>query len=287
MSQYGRNPSDPSPRAKYAGSSTYPVKAIGGGSFKRIEPLLTPELFIQRFMWGIPLTSPLTKQQMTQEQIQDWIQMAMNQAELELKIDIAPVKRRHRLAFARDLYEEYLYLEIPNKPILSIDSLSITSADNVLIYRFPPEWIDNANFVDGRINVVPMSPATYSPGTLAGNQSLPAGAGGGFLVLLGINNSVPAYWEVDCTTGFNNKTGIPYIINQMIGLLAAIRIFNNLIPQFQLSSFSLGIDNVNQSQTNQAPLLYAQIRDKYKEEYEELKSQILTMYNNNIIVGML
>jgi hypothetical protein len=266
-------------KSKKNAVSTYPIKAVDASSFTRVEPLITPELFVSRFMWGIPLVSPLTKQAMTPEQIKDFIQQAANSLEVDVQLDIYPVQRVHRLPFQRDLYQEYIYTEIPNKPILSVDNLSIVTSDNATVYTVPSEWIDTANFIDGKINVVPMSPA------IGGTSSFSPSAGGGFLVLIGLSDWLPAYWQVTCTTGFNMKTGIPMVINRLVGLKTAIMIFNTLIPQFQYSSYSLGLDGISQSQTTQAPQLYQQVRDAYQAEYDDLVEKIKMKYNNNVLVG--
>lgn len=268
--------------SKKASSSTYPVKAIDAVSQKRVEPLLTPELLRQRHLFGIPLKSPITKQELTKEQLQDFIDMALNELETEAKIDIAPVQRRHRLPFARDLYDEYVYCELPNKPILSVDEFSIRTSNDVMVYNFPPEWIETANFIDGRINIVPLSPGVALTPMGASSPS----AGGGFLVMIGLSEAIPAYWEVKATHGFSLKSGIPMIVNKAIGLKAAMNILNNLIMQFQYSSFSLGIDGTSQSQTTQAPQLYEKIRMQYQADYDSIVSQLKMLYNNTIIVSM-
>jgi hypothetical protein len=75
-------------------------------------------------------------------------------------------------------------------------------------------------------------------------------------------------------------------MNELIGLKAAIMIFNNLIPQFQYSSYSLGIDGVSQSQATQAPQLYQEVRDKYEAQYEDLVKRVKMIYNNTLIMSM-
>ena len=269
--------------AKAANSSAYPVKAIDASSFQRVEPFLTPKLFLSRFLKGIPLKSPITKEEYSKEELQDYIQQSMNLVEMESQLDIAPVQRRHRLPFHRDQYQEFIFIEIPNKPILSVDELGIRTSNDTNIYTFPQEWIDPANFIDGKINVIPLSPAIA--GNVNGFQS--PSAGGGFLVMIGLSEHIPAYWEVKCTTGFTLKTGVPMILNRLIGLKTACMVLTNLINQFQYSSFSLGIDGVSQSQTTQAPQLYQNTRDQYEKEYADLMSQIMMRYNNKIIMSVI
>jgi hypothetical protein len=270
-------------KSKKAGSSTYPIKAIDAASAKRIEPVLNPSLLMSRFIFGIPLVSPITKEHYTHEMLEDYINRAINMVELDAQVDIFPVQRRHRLPFTKDLYEEFIYTEIPNKPILSVDKLGIVTSDGTTIYDIPSLWIDNANFIDGKINVIPFASG------IAGQQNFQptVTGGGGFLVLINQRvHDIPSYWEAIVTTGFSFDSGVPMIINELVGLKAAIMIFNNLIPQFQYSSYSLGIDGVSQSQTTQAPQLYQEIRDKYEAQYEDLVKRVKMIYNNTLIMSM-
>ena len=274
MADYSNSKKDPN------GPGIYPNNAIDAASFRRMEPLLTPETFISRFMFGIPLRSPITKQTLTNEQITDFINRSANAFELEAQVDVFPVQRKKRLPYQIDLYREFIYTELPNKPIQSVEQMAIVSSNNEMIYRIPPEWIDTANFIDGRINVVPLSPA-FNSVVQPGSSSV----GGAFLVLIGFQEWYPAYWELKYTSGLSSDGRLPTVINEAIGLRAAIMILNTLIPQFQLSSYSLGIDGVSQSQTNQAPQLYAQIRDQYQVQYDKIVQRIKMMYNNTMLVS--
>jgi len=266
---------------KVNNASTYPVKAIDAGSFKRIEPMLTAELLVSRFLKGIPLISPLTQEPITNEDLADFIIRAANSLEVDANLSVAPVQSKIRLPFAMDLYTEFMYLELPNKPILSIDRLGIVTSNGISIYQVPADWIDTANFADGRVNVIPLSPAL---GTFVTPS---AQAGGAFLVLIGYRSNMPAYWEVQYTSGFSFDSKIPMILNEAIGRKAAILLFNLLIPQFQFSSFSLGLDGVSQSQTIAAPQLYAMIRDLYIKEYDDIVTNLKHKYNQTMIVGMI
>src|SRR4051812_30795247 len=64
----------------------------------RLEPLLTPEQLKNRHLFGIPLVSrhidPETGKpyKITNDMIKDFIGLAVNQAEVELGLDIMPVK---------------------------------------------------------------------------------------------------------------------------------------------------------------------------------------------------
>ena len=116
-------------KAKKGTASVYPDGVYDAANGQdRVEAFLTPELFVSRFLWGIPLVSPITKQKLTNEDIKDYINRGANQLELDAQIDVFPVIRRHRLAFDPNLYYQWINLEVPNKPIQKVVRAAICSA---------------------------------------------------------------------------------------------------------------------------------------------------------------
>jgi hypothetical protein len=271
--------------AKKQTSSTYPAQAVDGSSFKRVEPLVTPAQIRSRFLRGIPLVSPITGEVLRDDQIQDDILQAANLVELDAKIDILPIEHKARLPFQREDYDAYIYTQLPNKPVLSVENMSIVTANNQTIYTIPPEWIETGMYNHGRLNVIPLSPASGGSGS-----ALILGAGnsvGAFLLFLGTQAYIPAYWQVTYTTGFRIDQGLPMIINRLVGLRAAMMILENLIPQVQFSSHALGLDGVSQSQSNQAAQLYQIILERHQKEYDDILGRVEILFNNRLIAGNL
>lgn len=267
--------------SKKALASVYPMDAVDAASFQRVEPVITPKQLRSRFLRGLPLVSPLTHEALKDSDIQDDIIQAINLVEFETMISIYPVQLELRLPFKYEDFQSFNFLEVPHKPILSVDRLAIVTASNQEIYQIPPDWIDNANFRHGRINVQAFTPTNLvggSPYTLPSTGS----QGGGFLLAGGFGSYRPGYWQIKLTRGFQMDQGIPVIINRIIGLRAAMMIITNLIPQYQLSSYSLGLDGVSQSQSNQAPQLFQDVLNRHQAEYEALTAKLKTMYNHNI-----
>lgn len=298
--------------------SVYPEKAVDAApSMDRIEPFLTASVFKSRFLFGIPLYSPLTRERLTDDQLADAVVRAANRFELEAKVDIFPVVRRYKLPFERQQYQSYIYLEIPHKPVQQVLELTIRSAsyseggnpyqlqspgpypypsqnpqipyhDNAedekypkgnIIYSIPNEWIEMANASRGIINVNPLNPAFNSVGI----DSQFAGGGSIPLSFLGSHSMVPAYWVIECMCGFGTMEGqVPLPINEAVGAMATVLILDMLIPAFRISSQSLGIDNLSQSVNDNLMNLLTAKRANALEDYNKLCKHFKMMASQKI-----
>ena len=80
--------------------SVFPEHVIEASpGLARIEPFLTPKKFQERFLFGIPLVSPVTKGEITEDMLKDYITRGGSQFELEAQVDIFRVVRQYRLPF--------------------------------------------------------------------------------------------------------------------------------------------------------------------------------------------
>lgn len=276
--------------------SVFPEKAIDAApGFERVEPLITPKMFVSRFFEGIPLISPITKKKITQKELKDYLKRGMAIAEADTKIDIAPVFRRHRLPFDPNLYHKFIHLEIPNKPIQKVNRLAICAASyqfteneddeypaGAEIYKLPNQWIDMAHATRGILNVNPLNPAFSAIGT----QTAVAASGATILQFIGQMGWVPGYWVVECLHGFCSEDGnVPVVVNELVGMKAALLLISNLIPQYQIVSQSLSLDGLGQSVTNQAYQLLQIKQQQLMLDYKEMKNTIKTMTGNNFLIG--
>ena len=278
--------------------SVYPEKAIDAApGLERAEAFLTPKLMRERFLFGIPLTSPITGEKLNARHLKDFIKRGANQFELDTKVNIFPVVHRFRLPFDPVTYSQFIFLEIPHKPIQFVLNLAITSAsyngtteDNrnskyprgLEIYTIPNEWVEMGNATRGIINVNPINPAF----TAIGSSSGVAASGSTIMQFIGQQGWVPAYWNVEVLCGLGSKEGqVPNIVNEAVGLKATILLLDNLIPQYRIVNQSLNIDGLGQSVTNQAYSLLQDKRDQSKEQYLHLVNKIKQMTANKIFSG--
>jgi len=287
-------------KAKKGTGSVFPEKAIDAvGGFERLEPLLGPDEFKRRFFFGIPLASPVTKETLTPDDLRDFIKRAANAVELDSKVDITPVIRRHRLPFDPALFAQWAHMEIPNRPIQKVIKLAIASAsyagtsiDNQNsdhphsgdIYIVPNEWVEMGNAVRGILNINPMSPLySASGGTMSGALS---SQGAASLLLIGQGTWLPAFWTAELLHGFCTEEGnVPVIINEVIGQKAAMMLISNLLPMYAIVSQSLNMDGLGQSVSNQT---YQVLQIKYQileKEYNTNIGKIKMMTGSKLFSG--
>lgn len=284
--------------AKKGTGSVLPERAIdASGGIDRVEPVLTGKIFRKRFFFGIPLVSPITREKLSDSDLDDYIKRSMNQVELDTKLDIQPVIRRFRLPFDPNLYHQHIHCEIPNKPIQKVIRMAICSASYIYtgepnesskypsgaeIYKIPNEWVEMGNALRGILNVNPISPAFSAVGT----STAVAASGATVLQFIGQQGWVPAYWTVECVNGFCSEDGnIPIILNEIIGQKAAIMLIDNLLPLFRIAGQSLGIDGLSQSVNDLSYQLLQTKRQAYDSEYQSNVKKLKTLTGNNILIS--
>lgn len=290
----GQNPDGTQGSKKNIGA-TWPEKTIAAmPGLNRVEPFMTPNVFKKRFLFGIPLIAPLTKEVLTPNDLKDYIQRAANLFELETKVSIFPVVKRFRLSFDPNAYSQFIFLEVPEKPIQQVKNLSICSASYTEtgdrnqnsryprgheIYTIPPEWVEMGNASRGIINVNPINPAFSAIGT----STSVAASGATVMQFIGQQGWVPAYWNVEVIIGLGSMEGnLPSIVNEAIGARAVMLLMDNLIPQHRVASQSLNIDGAGQSVGNQMANLLQDKRDQAEKHFKEICLKVKAFTANKI-----
>lgn len=281
--------------AKRLTGSVFPEAAYDADNgLPRVEAFLTPQQLKDRFLWGFPLVSPITRQKLTDTMLLDYIVRASALFETDAKVEVAPVAKRVRVAFDPNLYENNIWIECPYKPIQKIISLFLASASYVntpqendqypsgaQIYVIPNEWIDPSYSVKGKVFVNPINPAFASIGT---SQSA-ASAGASILQFVGLMGWVPAFWTLEVVVGFCSENGqVPVMVNEAIGRKAAILVLTNLYPLYKITSSGLGIDGMSQSVSDQTAQFILEKIKQLEAEYKVLIKQIKVLCGNTAFV---
>lgn len=269
--------------SKTGGASIYPIHAVDtSGNFDRIEPLITPEILIKDWLFAVPLYDRVTNTKLTHEDLKRAIKRAINQLELDLKINIFPLRRQIKMPFDYALFKYFGHLEIPYKPINTLLSVYIEDSNFNNIYTFPPSIIETRNMWMGQLNFGPITIQT--PTGLVFNEA--AGAGGGALLLVQTVylSSMPAFYVVDCITGFPDGQ-IPTIINELIGITAAIEVLSKVSPLFKVNSQSISHDGLSQSVSGPGPQVFAARIADLKEKKNQMLKQMKHLFYNSIFVS--
>jgi hypothetical protein len=224
----------------------------------RLEPLITPEQLKVRHLFGIPLVSrtkdPITGKPMvyTDDILKDMIVRAVSLTEIEANFDIFPVKYREKTAFDRNAFDSFGYMELKRRPVSSVDRLTVTPSNQVDVYQVPQAWIEASGFQRGQVNIVPLTIA-FTNGGFIPSQSA---GGAAFLSILGAKGWIPAYWQIEYTTGFPDGM-LPRELNELIGVVAAIETLSSLATtDADATSRSLSIDGLGQSVGGPGPQKY-------------------------------
>lgn len=257
-------------------------------TWNRLEPLITAEQVRYRHLFGIPLVSamkdPLTgkAQVMTDDLIKDTIDRSISMAESDTGLDIFPIRQKEKHPFDRNEFNSFGYFRVEHRPVATIDKVTMTPSNNVDIYSVPLEWVETAYLPRGQINIIPLFAATgYNSPVATGN------VGAAFLAVLGSHQWVPAFWQIEYTSGFPDGL-LPKIVNELIGTIAAMEVLGLLAATYaKSSSHSLGIDGMSQSVSTPGPALFDQriglLADKRKMLAKKLKTQYgLNLFSSNV-----
>ena len=260
--------------SKAALGAVEPFNAHDTSGFERLEPLLSPELLRQRFLFGVPLVSfakdPVTGKRavMTDDILKDYINGAVVDAEVQSSTTIMPVQYREILPYDRAEYLSFGYMKAHHRPIYSLDEFHITTADETRVFDVPLLWVSTANLQYGQINLIPLGLALtgspYGGGSVISGVSSGAAA---MLALLANATWISSWWEVLYSAGFKDGM-VPRYVNDLIGCIAAIRILSELAATIRAQSSSLGVDGLSQSVSTPGPQIY-EIRISKLEEQKK------------------
>lgn len=231
-----------------------PDNAIEAEGFNRNEPLLTAKALRRKYLFGVSLSVTVDgkKQTLDDEDLDEQILDAVATIEQEASVSVFPVVIDERLEFDRNEYMSCGYMRLRQRPVQSIESLTITTANEQQIYRIANEWIDSGYLGKGQLYIIPLN--VQAATSVQGSNTSVGGAA--FLSILGQLPWVPAYWRCRYTVGFPSGS-LPRIVNQAIGCQAAIQVLTLMAQANAKSgSHSLGIDGLSQSSSNPGPDVY-------------------------------
>lgn len=264
----------------------YPAGAVES-PWSRLEPLMTPEQLVQRQLFGIPLMSQWrvageANQRITPDMLKDTIRRSVSILEHESKLLIMPVQLKSRQPFDRQEFDNFGYLQMPHRPVASVESVSIQDPQGTNIFTVPIEWIEGGYLWRGRLYLIPLSPAQ----TGATFTALTGGNPFGYTIMsMMAMNGVPAYWTIQYTAGFPDGM-VPVVVNELTGIIAAQEVLGLLAPTFaRAGSHSLSIDALSQSVSTPGAELF-QIRMKELEDKKQLwLKRLKAMYGRNIVMS--
>ena len=233
-------------------------------SVERYRPLPTVCDIKDNKLFGIPLKSSLTGQEMKDKTIQFYIDAAISEIEHMLDLYITPVKFLETHDYERSRFTwSYNYMKLDHPNVLNISKVELSFSNNPQVpgfVSFPLEHV----YVRPQEGVIQLVPAF---GTSLSGFLLSAFSGTQFHALQAVGaTNFPGGVRVEYTAGFAHDK-VPASICQMIECMAAINILSTLGPiLFPSNSISIGIDGASQSTSTMGPKYLNDRIDQLKEE---------------------
>lgn len=253
--------------SKSFGTLGYPVEGFKTTAlFRRCEPMLTPDLLKSRYLKGIDASK------YSNEELEQEIELATNEFELMSNMNVNKVQFKERIPFDRASYKAFVFMKLNNGPIRSIEEVLIESSNGENIYKLPADWIEVGFAHKRQINLIPILSIFGAAGLKDGQAS-----NAGLIFIQAVNNFrwLPAFYSVTYTTGLTNKDGeVPIVVNDIIGMTAAIEILSSLQANIQYNSTSIGQDGISQSASGPGPQTYQTRIEELMQRRERMMNKV-------------
>jgi hypothetical protein len=271
----------------------------GTAGYARVEPMLSVDKFKKQFLFGIPLVHPYTKQVLDDDTLKDLLARATSRVETECKVDITQVQRTIRKDFDRTKYlQGYNQLDMGFKNMYSLEEVSIRAVnsaqtingqyisneagnidtDGTVFYQFPLEWVDLTYADRGLLHLVPLQTTFNSTGIVAGASSGPAAA---LFAVFSRLQWIPSFFYIRATFGFE-ENAVPGIINDIIGVTAALDVLSMLGPLYRFNSQSIGIDGISQGVSGPGNQIYALRAQELEAKRESIMDVLKAMWGKKV-----
>lgn len=247
------------PQSKTDPQGQFPVWSNNGeditGQFDRYGDLPTPTDMKQRALFGIPLKSELTGEEVSDDMIKHYIDAAVSELEHELDLYITPVTFEEKHDYKKHEFTwNYNYLKLNHPNVISIEEveLSFSNGSDQGFVQFPLEHV-HVMHQEGVMQLVPAF------GTSLSGFLLSAFSGTQFHALRAIGlNEFPGGVRVKYSSGFEEGK-VPKAIIDLIENMAAYKLLTFVGPLiFPYNSVGISIDGTSQSVSTPGPQFLAQ-----------------------------
>lgn len=248
------------PKSKTDRQGIFPIWAKDGedvtGKFQRFGALPTPTEMRHRALFGVPLKSQLTNEEITDETIQHYISSAISEIEHELDLYITPVTFEEKHDYRKHEFTwNYNYLKLHHPNVINIEKVELTFSntdDELGFVNFPLEHVH----VQPQEGVMQLVPAF---GTSLSGFLLSAFSGTQFHALRAMGlTDFPGGVRVKYTAGFE-KDKVPTAMIELIENMAAWKLLSFIGPLiFPHTSVGVSMDGVSQSVGTPGPQFLAQ-----------------------------
>jgi len=250
----------------------------------RVAPLLTVEDFKDGYLFGLPLKSALTGQEITDAILKKFILKGVAEAETTLRIAITPVRMVDKLDWERadDSGMAFGHKQLTRWPVQQIEELAIIwpGRDNVSAMLFPTNWVRSTLADKGLVRIVPIS------GTLQNANSAFIGSTGYAAMYFPGVRTWPAAFRITYIAGFLADQ-VPHVMNDYIGILAAKKFLSMMGPLiFPANSMAVATQGMSQSTATAGPQFLAQRMQELEAESLKLEVELKTYYGMDVMFSI-
>ena len=243
--------------------------------FSRYEALVDPKQLRDTYLFGIPLKSNLTGQELEDSDLQSFIIRAISVVEHELRIHISPVVVTEPHNYNLWDYTQFNFMALHQWPIIQVIAIRGKFPNTQEFMLFPMEWYT----VDPESGYVRLAPTNGSI-----TQFFLTNEAAYLPLILGSRTYWPHLWEVEYLTGFDNDK-IPAAVNHLIGTGAALMVLELLgSVMFPYAGYSIGIDGASQSVSTPGPQFFQARIANMREDYQRLLKTLKDYYGKTIIL---
>lgn len=270
--------SDPNDRPVIINPATKD-QGIGEPGQTRVGPMLDVERFRAEYLFGIPLTSPLTGETVSDETLKQFIRKGIAEFETVVRIAVSPTRLVEKFDYERADDIQFGTKRLRRWPLLSVTKLQAQWPGRIEGQEvpYPTNWVEPDGDT-GLIRIVPRS------GTdVASDVNFVRSIGYQGITIGNIKNW-PAMWSLEYTAGFDFDQ-VPDAVNDLIGTLAAIKFLSQMGPAiFPVNSYSVGIDGMSQGTSNAGPQWLAGRIQDLQQQAEKMTQQLRAHYGTDIFL---
>lgn len=254
--------------------------------FDRFGPILDVDRFKAEYLFGIPLTAPLTGETMQDATLKQFIRKGIGDFEIAVRIPVNPVRVEDRFDFERADDMQFGTRRLTRWPVTKIEHLRAlwpgrnevlgpVSPGDTQEVEYPTSWVTMTGD-SGMIRIVPNS------GTIVNSDVNFLASSAYRSIILGGLKSWPNMWRVVYIAGFQPDQ-VPDVVNDCIGIMAALRFLSMMGPViFPINSQSVSLDGMAQATATAGPTWLANRIQELQTERDRLVDQLKTHYQTDI-----
>jgi hypothetical protein len=260
-------------------SYTGPLNDSGTGEpgFDRSGPLLSVEELRSDFLFGIPLRSAITHEEMSDETLKRFISRAVSDFETETRLSVSPKRFVDRWDYDRtNDYYNSSPRQLTRFPLIKIEEIAAImpgrpDTDTPLTY--PTNWITPQGDT-GLVRMVPVNGASLA-------AAISFSGVFGYGIMMG-STRIPNFWKITFVAGMEHDK-IPHVVNELIGTKVAIKVLSAIGPSANpASSWSIGGDGLSQSVSTMGPQQFTVRMNELQQAELKLTAQIKNHFNTDM-----